>query len=212
MKVVDLSHTISSDMPVYPGTKPPMISNEYSIEHDGFYERKITLYSHTGTHMDAPAHLIKGSDTLEKFSIESFFGQAFVLDVAQINKQIIDITDLETHKETFKNIEFFILHTGWSRFWGRERYFYDYPVLNDEAAEWLHQFHLKGIGLDTISADKAGSKDLPIHKIFLKNHMLIIENLAHLDTIPSKTFLFSCFPLKFEHADGSPIRAVAIIE
>lgn len=199
-------------MPVYPGTEPPVILNECSIEHDGFYERKITFYSHTGTHMDAPAHLIYGSETLDQFALESFFGQAFLLDVVQDKKRLIDVSDLEPHQEILKRVEFFILHTGWSRFWGMKKYFHDYPVLNDEAAEWLDQFHLRGIGLDTISADRADSRDFPVHQIILKSHTLIIENLANLDIIPSKTFLFACFPLKFEHADGSPVRAVAIIE
>ena len=212
MKILDLSHNISPDMPVYPGTEPPVISNEYGIEDDGFYERKITLYSHTGTHMDAPAHIIQGSETLDEFTTESFFGKAFVLELTQLKKQLIDVADLKSHQDTLKNLEFLLLHTGWSRFWGTKKYFKDYPVLSGEAAQWLKTFHLKGIGLDTISADRADSKDFPIHKVFLKNHTLIIENLTNLDTIPSKTFLFSCFPLKFANADGSPVRAVAIIE
>lgn len=60
MKIVDLSHTISPDMPAYPGTEQPIFKIGRTIENDGFLEKEITLYSHTGTHIDAPAHLIKG--------------------------------------------------------------------------------------------------------------------------------------------------------
>ncbi len=102
--------------------------------------------------------------------------------------------------------------TGWSQYWGTEQYFSDYPVLSLEAADWLSRFGLRGFGLDTISADEADSQDFPVHKAFLRNDMIIIENLTNLEKLPCSRFLFSCFPLNFEDADGSPVRAVAFIE
>ena len=53
MRIIDLTHPISEDMPVYPGTEPPIFETGCSIEEAGFLEKKITLYSHTGTHIDA---------------------------------------------------------------------------------------------------------------------------------------------------------------
>lgn len=91
-------------------------------------------------------------------------------------------------------------------------YFSDYHVLSLEAANWLTQFGLKGLGLDTISADEVEARDLAVHKIFLRNDTVIIENLANLGELPCNRFIFSCFPLNFENADGSPVRAVAIIQ
>ena len=63
-----------------------------------------------------------------------------------------------------------------------------------------------------ISADEVDTKEFPIHQIFLKNDTIIIENLANLEKLPCNQFLFSCFPLNIEDADGSPVRAVAFIE
>jgi kynurenine formamidase len=103
-----------------------------------------------------------------------------------------------------------LIYTGWSRYWGTDKYFSDYPVLSPESTEWLSRFKLKGIGLDVISADGADSQDFPIHKAFLKNDTVIIENLKNLDLVPIDQFLFSCLPLKLEDADGSPVRAVAL--
>jgi kynurenine formamidase len=199
-------------MPVYPGTIAPVISDAYQIDSDGFYERKITFFSHTGTHLDTPAHLIKGAKTLDQFPMECFIGKAFVFNFTHVKKPIIELSDLESLHDTLKEVDFVLLHTGWSEYWDKKDYFMHYPVLSVDAAQWLIQFGLKGIGMDTISADRTNAPGLPIHKILLRSNTLIFENLAHLDKIPQGPFLFSCFPLKFEHADGSPVRAVAMVE
>ena len=80
MKIVDLSYTVSPDMPVYPGTEQPVFIDACSIEETGFREKKITMYSHTGTHIDAPSHLIKDANTLDFLGIEHFYGSALMLD------------------------------------------------------------------------------------------------------------------------------------
>jgi len=105
-----------------------------------------------------------------------------------------------------------LLYTGWSRYWGRNRYFSNYPVLSENAAGWLQRFNLKGVGFDTISADSAGSTADPVHKRLLSRNGLIIENLTRLETLPQTGFTFSCLPLFTENADGSPVRAVAMID
>lgn len=68
-ELIDLTHPIASNMPVYPGTEPPVLITGCTIDESGFLEKKITLYSHTGTHVDAPAHLIKGAKTLDRLPI-----------------------------------------------------------------------------------------------------------------------------------------------
>lgn len=62
MRVIDLTHTISENMPVYPGTEPPVLAGANTYEKDGFKETKLTMYTHTGTHMDPPAHLCRLHD------------------------------------------------------------------------------------------------------------------------------------------------------
>ena len=65
--------------------------------------------------------------------------------------------------------------------------------------------------MDVISVDAEGSKRFPIHKRLLGRNIVIIENLTGLENINREQFIFSCFPLKFEDADGSPVRAVAMV-
>ena len=209
MKIIDLTHTVSPEMPVYPGTEQPVFMTGCSLEGNGFLEKKITLYSHTGTHVDAPAHLLEDAETLDSLAIEHFYGTALMVNFEKSASTTIDVNDLEFYTKELEKVDFLLLHTGWSEYWGSEKYFSDYPVLTAEAAEWLNKFHLKGVGLDTISADTTDTRDYSVHKILLRENTIIIENLAHLALISVSLFAFSCFPMKFENADGSPVRAVA---
>lgn len=80
MSVLDLTHTISSEMPVYPGTEKPVLTTACTIETAGYRETLLHMYSHTGTHMDAPAHMIARGRTLDSYGVEKFVGPGFVLD------------------------------------------------------------------------------------------------------------------------------------
>lgn len=210
-QVVDLSHTITSGMPVYPGTEGPQITVPCTIEEHGFTEKKICLYSHTGTHMDAPAHILKGAQTLDQLPAVQFFGPAVVIDIAQAGKTRLEIEDLQLYQAQIKRADFILLYSGWSKLWGQQAYFENYPVLSLEAARWLAQFPLKGIGLDMISIDPTTSHDLPVHRVILGKGMVIIENLTNLQTLAGQMILFGSMPLKIEEADGSPVRAFALL-
>lgn len=212
MNLIDLTHPISPEMPVYPGTEPPVFITRSAIDDDGFLEKKMTLYSHTGTHIDAPAHLIGGARTLDRYPASHFFGSALLFDRTEKTGPVIGVEQLAPFEEAIRQVEFLLIRTGWSRHWGRREYFSGYPVLSVAAAERLARFGLKGIGLDTISADADGAAEFPVHKAIFQSETVIIENLAHLDRLPGDRFAFSCLPLRFEDADGSPVRAVAVID
>jgi arylformamidase len=211
MKIVDLSHTLSPDMPVYPGTEPPSFSTACTIEGMGFLEKKITLYSHTGTHMDAPSHIIPGAKTLDQMPPDCFVGKGAVVELELNDGLTIDLELLKPYQERIESCEFLLLHTGWSNLWGKDAYLKGYPVLSRDAATWLTGFPLRGIGMDTISADGPESVTFPIHTILLERDIVIIENLINLEAISDTEFLLCCFPLKIENADGSPVRAVALV-
>ena len=134
-----------------------------------------------------------------------------MIDLSGSAKKEIEIGDVSLCEDDLKKSEFILFHTGWSRFWGDDRYFASYPVLSLDLAEWLTGFGLKGIGVDMISVDPVGSVDFRIHTQFFKNNMGIIENLTNLDLLLGKNFYFSCLPLKIEKSDGSPIRAVGVL-
>lgn len=91
MKVIDLTHMIESTMPVYPGTEPPIFEPANTYEKDGFKETKITMFTHTGTHMDPPAHLYQGRTTLDAFSADQFIGKALFIKKYKYARRIVQL-------------------------------------------------------------------------------------------------------------------------
>lgn len=210
MKITDLTHIIDSDMPVFPGTEPPILNKANTLEEDGFQEAKITMYSHTGTHIDAPAHMLSNAPYLDNLEIDHFIGNAAILDFSDEKIKLIDLDSIKPYEEKIRNVEFVIIKTGWSKYWGKNEYYKDFPSLTEEAARWLATLNLKGIGIDAISIDDISSSTFNIHKILMPRNILIIENLTNLDSIKNEYFILSILPLKNKDADGSPVRAVSI--
>lgn len=208
MKIIDLSHIINPDISVFPGTEKPIFERK---EIEGYPEVKITMYTHTATHMDAPIHIIKGARTLDELPIDRFMGKAIVIDCKHLAGKNITLDFLKPFEDKIRNVEFILFNSGWSSKWKTEAYFEGFPTLTQEAATWLTKFKLKGIGLDSISLDSVPDLSLPNHKIVLAKEILIIENMTNLDSLPKGEFIFQCLPLKIEKADGSPIRAVAMV-
>lgn len=211
MKIIDLSHTMHANMSVFPGTEPPHFEESNTVEKDGFQETKISMYSHTGTHIDAPAHMLKEGAFLGDFPIEHFMGSATIIDIEIMGKQIIELKDILIYEKNIKSVEYILIKTGWSKYWGEMEYFAHFPTLSIEAVKWLIQFSIKGIGIDTISIDAMNSTNFPIHYMLFHKNLIVVENLTNLDAIKEKIFLFCCMPLKYDSADGSPVRAIGIL-
>jgi len=205
MKAIDLSHLINQDITVYPGSARPVLENIHSINKDGFAELNINMLTHT----DAPCHIIQDAKSLDDFPVEKFMGRGIIIDCKQFAGKEIPLSYMEQFESRIKQSEFILFNSGWSLKWKTEGYFRHFPILSSEATAWLSGFNLKGIGLDCISIDSITSQELPNHHIVLSKEILIIENLTGLDSITADTFTFQCLPLKIEHADGSPIRAIA---
>lgn len=208
--VLDLSHTLAPDMPVYPGTERPTLRPTHTVEQNGFAETLLSMYSHTGTHIDAPAHMLAQAPTLDRLGVTQFVGEGCVIDVAEGTREI-DIDTVTGFADRIGEASFVLFHTGWDRYWGEERYFSNFPVLSREAARWLAGQGLKGVGFDAISADAVGATSFVNHLHFFRAGMVIVENLRGLAPLAGQRFLFSCLPLRYGNADGSPVRAVALL-
>lgn len=214
MKVLDLTHCIAEGMPVYPGMEGPKLTIANSYAKDGFQETLMTMYSHTGTHMDPPAHIYPGGTTLDAFPIEQFIGSALVIDCRHLKAgERITMNEIEPVKQLADQAEFLLFSTGWDRYWGEQRYFGEYPCIDETVAEYLIAHHKKGVGLDVMGLDPITDENLTMHKkVFLNHDMVIIENLKGLDRVGTALFTLLALPLKHLYADGSPIRAVALLE
>jgi kynurenine formamidase len=211
VRIVDLSHPISPAMPLWPGTPRPEFSDLYSVGRDGFGERWLQLSSHTGTHLDAPAHLLEGEATLDCLPVDRFIGKGALLDLRNPQSEPVSLEQLLLHRATIEQAQFLLLHSGWSWFWGTAKYDRDYPVLSEDAASWLCGVGLKGIGIDAPSFDEPGSEALPVHRCLLGAGLILIENLTALDRLDGHAFFLSALPLPISDAEACPVRAVAVI-
>lgn len=211
MKIIDLTHTISENMPVYPGTEGPKLETANTYEKDGFKETLLTMFSHTGTHMDAPVHVFSHRTTLDSFPVAQFVGKGLVIDCSDLKEgQRIAMSTID--KETADQAEFILFHTGWDKYWGTEAYFGEYPYITEEVADYLIRSRKKGVGLDVIGLDPISDEKLTLHRrLFSQTEIVIIENLANLGEIGNELFTFCALPLKYENADGAPVRAIAIL-
>jgi len=204
MPLLDLTHTIRDKMPVYPGDTIPEIAESGTVEQGGIAHYDLKLGTHVGTHIDGPAHMIAGGRKLCEFSIDHFMGKAKIVHVPNqpfIKPEHLENINIETG-------DIILFRTDWSQYFHSPDYFENYPVLTPELANYLVGKGVKMIGLDTPSPDTA---PFEIHKILLKNEILIIENLTNLDQIPKAVpFELIALPLKVE-ADSAPARVIAKI-
>ena len=209
MKIIDLSRTITPGMQGFPGDAAPAIERR----EDGFRTASLSLCSHAGTHVDAPAHLSSQSVTLDMMPPETFWGLALLADVRRAAGRGIEIADLAPHAEKLAEADFLLLRTGWEDKFGTEEYLAGFPALSCEAAQYALSLGIRGFGFDTISADSVESEECPIHKTLLGAGALIIENLRGLDALPvGETFLLAALPMPLANADGAPARVMAVLE
>ena len=206
--LIDMTHTITPEIPVYPGTPVPSLLPACTLTRDGFRETLLTFSSHTGTHMDAPAHLLQDGTTLDQMPMSQFSGRATVLDVSGEGPVITEAFLRERHDDIYC-VDFVLFYTGWEDRWGSESFLEDsFPVPDEAAAKYLVSRGLKGVGTDAISIDRMGGK-LPVHRILFKAGVLSLENLCLKKVRGRKDFLFFALPMKFQNTDGAPIRAFA---
>lgn len=214
MRIVDLTQLITPTMPVYPGTEPPQLSVASTYEKDGFRETLLSFYSHTGTHMDAPFHLFGERTKLEELPVAQFVGKALVIPCRGYGAgEEIGMEVLAPVRELADEAEFLLFDTGWSANWGSADYFGDYPVISAEICRYALESGKKGLGFDTIGIDPIADAALTRHRLLLSNRdIVILENLTNLDKIGGGLFTLAALPMKYENADGAPVRAVAIVE
>lgn len=208
MRIVDLTHKICSEMPVYPGTEKPELIPANSYEADGFRETKLCMYSHTGTHIDSPSHLFDEKMTLDQFPVSQFIGKALSIDCTCYSEgETIGLECLKRYGKKIEKVDFLLFRLDWDKKWGTDAYFGNYPYLSCGLMDFILEHEYKGIGFDVIGLDPIGS--LSLHKkLFEHKRMINIENLCCLDSFGDEIFMFSCFPLKVENSDGAPCRAV----
>ncbi|MBK0422711.1 cyclase family protein [Leucobacter sp. CSA2] len=214
--MIDLSHPIATGMTVYPGDPAVRVRAALSIARDGSAVAALELGTHTGTHVDAPAHIVPGGRTIDRVGLDELIGEALVLDPTRggaeplSSGESIGIERLGIERLS-RVPAIVIVRTGWDRRFGGRRYF-RHPHLAPEAAERLCELGMHVLGVDMFSPDPTPNPGeegaFPVHEIVLGADGLIVENLRGLEALGERAQL-GFFPLPVRGGDGAPVRAVA---
>jgi kynurenine formamidase len=213
-KLVDLSHPLAHGQLNFPFDPKISIVVHNTVASIGYNMTQVTMATHQGTHLDVPYHFFDDGKTVDQMPLERFYGPASLVDLAPGShlaaKTPITLEMLLPHEAKFQPGAKVIYRTGWDRTFGTPECFSDFPTLTLEAARWIAQRRIGLLGMDTFTP----SVDwMEVHHALLHKdvEIVIVEGLTNLDKLPEH-FTFMGFPLNFQGRDGSPIRAVALVE
>ncbi len=199
--IIDLSIRLNNDTPAYPGDPKINIkqSNEFTV--NGYQDHSVLMGTHTGTHIDAPAHMIEGGKSLDQFMAEKFVGRGrYVL----VKNNVFSLEDVV--KADISEGDIVLFNTEMSYRYNDPVSFENYPVMSEEIARYLVECKVKMVGVDTCSVDNDPS--FPIHKILLGKDILLIENLTNVEQLSGLTSTIYALPLRL-NLDGAPARVIA---
>lgn len=236
IKYIDLSHSLTSTTQIYPSD--PVFQSIPHATHskDGYSVQKLSLGTHTGTHIDAPYHFLAEGETIDRIPLDRFVGEVIVIDLSDGDssqskgggrlqeRQRITWENLESHAHLMQPGRIVLINTGWSKAHYQTPVYYDHPYLAPEVATQLLAHGIRVVGVDTLNPDETPSSTSGVecadgfgfHEIFLGAGGLIAENVTNLEelittqkTLPDDKWIVNLVPLNLTGADGSPVRAFA---
>jgi kynurenine formamidase len=226
-RVLDLSHPLSPEFPLFPVYNPVEVAERFSVERDGFFVRAWSFDEHCGTHVDAPAHF-GGAATVERIDPTELLLAAAVVDVrervASDHDAVVEPDDIlawESRHGPLPDRCAVLALTGWGERAGNAAAYLNadddnvlhFPAFGDAAAEFLaaERPQVRAIGLDTASLDIGPSTDFPVHVAWLPGGRYGIENLANLEKVPPAGAMLFVGAPTFEGGSGGPARILALI-
>ena len=175
---------------------------------------ELSTSTHQGTHLDAPFHFYNDGKTLDQMRLEQFYGQTSLVDLAPGGAlepgTPLTVEMFLAHEHKFFEGAKVIYRTGWDRMFGKPAFFSDFPTLTLDAARWMAEKKIGLIGMDT-PTPSTDWKECHLILLHEEVEMVIVEGLTRLETLP-ESFTFIGFPMNIKGRDGSPIRAVALVD
>lgn len=205
MRVIDLTHPISAGLPVYfPWHPKTEIAQTATYEEHSCEVRRVSVGTHSGTHIDAPSHIFRGSPTIDCYDPGLWYSEVMVLDfTGRSPREAISGAEMKA-KGVVKGLGV-LIKTGWDRRFGREDYYATYPPISNEAAEFLSELPVLVVAADTPFT-------LDVHKIFLGKGIPLITNIANTDRLPEGRMRLIAAPLLVRGGDGAPARVLGVLE
>ncbi|MDP1991856.1 MAG: cyclase family protein [Syntrophales bacterium] len=206
-RIIDLTLTLR------PGMRGVACEPKFNFREHGWNAQTLHLYSHCGTHMDAPTHSEAGDRTIDEVPLAQCMGMAWLVKLDGIApRALITVADLGGIATRFAPGESLILRTGWSSFVDEAKWRDELPRVGPELARWCVEHCVKLLGVEPPSV--ADVDHLPeligIHRTLLGGGVLIVEGLTNLEEIEQEKVFFAALPLKPLRGDGSPVRAFAV--
>jgi kynurenine formamidase len=165
LQMVELSHEWDQRAPSYPGQADIKMHRGVKHAQHGVLAWRITTVMHTGTHMNAPLHLIQKGADLAAVSPDRFFGNGAILDVPKKNWEVITAADLEKAKPGVKDGDIVVIVTGWHhKYSDGLEYYGEAPGLSKDAAEWLVKKNPKLVAVDTPHVDHPLATSMGPHR------------------------------------------------
>jgi arylformamidase len=206
VKLIDVSVPIRDAMTVYRGNPPVRIRPVMTLAKAGVNLSELCLGSHTGTHVDAPWHFIKGGKRIDRLDLRRFIGAAWVADLQRVRGGI-SAADLRQARIP-RGSRRILLRTSNSRLWHPARRFRtDFVYLAADGADWMVERGVELVGIDYLSIEGYGIPDAPTHKRLLGAGIPIVEGLDLFKVRPGR-WQMAAFPLRIENGDAGLTRAV----
>lgn len=204
MKIYDISMKIHENMVVYrnKSDKKPLIWVAHDYNDSSSYESRIDIDLHTGTHIDAPLHMIQDGATVDTIELDKLVTNCKVLDLIYVN-DCIKKDDLLNYD--IKENDFILFKTKNSF---DDNFNPEFIYLEKCAAEYLKNIGVKGVGIDSLGIERS-QKEHETHKILLGAGILILEGLR-LKSISPKEYILHALPLNIQNVEAAPVRAVLI--
>lgn len=204
MKLYDISMTVSPDIMTYKNNedKKPLFENQANFSNSSHYETQVTYNLHTGSHVDAPLHMIENGATMDDYALERFITQCRVLDLTHV-KGMIHKEDLEPFNIQADEFVLFKTANSWD-----ETFNFDFVSLGSDGAGYLADLNINGAGIDALGIERSQS-DHSTHKQLLGKNIIILEGL-NLKEVPAGTYQLIALPIKLTGTEASPVRAVLI--
>lgn len=206
MKIFDISMAIHGDMTVYKNKaeKKPNLKVMQDFLTSSAYESRLEMDMHTGTHIDAPLHMMENGDTIDHFDLSKAYGKCRVIDLTKVKEKI---TKEDLLSKDIRSGEYILFKTRNSF---TEEFDFDFVYLEISGAEYLKDIGIIGVGTDALGIERAQSGH-ETHKLLLGNSITILEGLR-LKDIEEGEYILVAAPLKIIGAEASPARALLIKE
>lgn len=207
MKIIDISWPITQGMSEYKDRDSVRLTQLKSCAIDGVADSSIALHTHTGTHIDAPAHFIADGRTVEQISLEYLIGTCRVLDLAHV-AHCITQEDLEPYD--LRTGEIILCKTRNSALAPTACFDYEFVYMAQSAAHYCVARGIKTVGIDYLGIER-NQPGHPTHRALLNAGVIIIEGLRLAPVAPRRYQLY-CLPLSVQRLDAAPARAILIDE